>query len=179
MSKSTVGRRAFLEQVAGLGALASCGLSAQTAVPRPPTGVVVGSPTRGLLSPGDMSYKGMWRASPLSGASDANLSYSRGPIAFRRVGGELRLLVVGRLPMGTSTDPAPGPLMEFRMPSSFGAVADASPEMSLVRKWEGSWASGFYTDMNGVNIGGMWYDHDWDVLWYTIYATYGGPNDPP
>jgi len=128
----------------------------------------------------------MWRATTSTGITAVDTAYLRGPIAFRAVGAEQRLLIVSACPSGlnscpvkpTAETPMVPDLLEVTMPATYGAAPATAPELTYVRRWT-DWASGFYYEMNGVNIGGMWYDAEWDVLWYTYYSSYDGPDDPP
>jgi hypothetical protein len=153
--------------------------------------------SRTLITPSDMTYRGMWRASYLPGdVPNSYLDISSGVCTFVRINpatgqpgttGELRLWYLSNNRLApTSTEGAwdgnPGSILEYSLPATYGATPATAPELTYVRELGAgtSWASGHYYTVNGAGIRGMWYDDELDVLWYTFHGTYGGlPSGTP
>jgi hypothetical protein len=162
MQSNPLDRRTFLELALGAagGVLVegrTSALFAQTPSPPDNLRIVMGS-AKTLLRAGDLRYRGMWRF-PNSEA----YTFAEGPLTFRYVNGERRWLMIPRK--------SPYALVELAEPSRFGDSPEAAPDMVEVR----GWADVFNitnSDANGFVVGGLWWDHAQNVLWYTVYPFY-------
>jgi hypothetical protein len=182
--KKTVGsirnpldRRGFLQKagiaVAGSVIADSIGVLAEQ-TPGTPRNLRFGAPPdpgpavsgKALLRSSDLQYRGMWR---LPDTDTGTYSFAEGPLAFRYVNGQRRWLTI----------PKKGPynIVELGEPSTLGDSPDTAPDMPEIRGWSGVFNI-TATDANGFVIGGLWWDQQQGVLWYTVYPFYS-PNVYP
>jgi len=121
------------------------------------------------------------------GGNLARLGYSRGNLAGRRVGGNLRLFITG-----SHADEWRSPIYEMSVPAQSGWVQRydvAPPTMSIVKDWNAGVrgaAAPLYPngqpvhDVNGRTVKGLIYDPDLNGLWYSYLAVYNvGPTHDP
>ena len=121
------------------------------------------------LSMDDLTWKGMCQT-PSTG-----FSYCEGKVALRYVGGQRRLLMI-QWHVKDSTHGTAGALTELRMPTTLAPNTTTSTAMTVTRTWTNwSWVPEgplVAALANGWHIGGLWWDEEQQVLWYTIWPYY-------
>lgn len=130
----------------------------------------------------DTAFKGLWSAKTIFGT---HTDRSQGCCTFRYVGGERRLLVLSSprnldgTPGGSAAH-APAKLWECRPPATYGTTATNAPELTVLRSWEAmDWPSAFPDHANGALFGDIYFHHGLNVLFYTMYHSYEGDENPP
>jgi hypothetical protein len=169
-------RRRFLTTVA-LGASAapflslSRGLLAEPAAPADP-GLCYSN--KRVLGPSDFRYLGAMRVP----ATGADMSFSYGQLTGRRVGGAVRLLMVGNLIAGD-------PIHEFADAGSYDPDEAVAPRMSLVRSWGNVYGAARRTwrpdgsEKTGYPRypGSLQWNEATQMLYWTYYDTYNTTGD--
>lgn len=158
MHRGHLTRRRFIEACASGGALLAPAFRGMAAAqPQAPANLRA-YPARAVLTPSDIKYKGVFKL-----PSPWLFSFSRGALAARRVGGELRFFITGHFEKDLVHEVAyPG----------VGASTDNAPTAPLVRSWGDVYQGRRLTNEPGPQTWGIkWFE---DRLYWTYTTGYEG-----
>lgn len=165
-----VSRREFIASMLRGGLATALTFSARFAFaqkPSPPRNLRLRSQKQ-LLTASDFTFLGMFKF-----PDNDNWNYANGPIALRIVNGARRWISIAQ--DGSSP-------REIQEPDTLGLTLASAPSATETNLWADSlifdWGGDDDAGQNGTRIGGLLWDEDWQVLWYTYYPYYHNGSHP-